>query len=73
MLAFSEGANQTQSYPSGVVNFNDITYFVTAYIAYYNQHTYNPYADLNADGSINFNDITAFVSTYISYYATTFG
>jgi hypothetical protein len=73
LLSFTPGVNQTQSYPSGVVNFNDITYFVTAYIAYYSQHIYNPYADLDANGQINFNDITAFVSTYIAYYATTFG
>ena len=59
---------QTQTYPAGVVNFNDIVYFVGAYINYYTNHVYNPYADLKATGVINFNDIVAFVGNYIAYY-----
>ena len=63
-------ATQTQSYPTGVVNFNDITYFVAAYINYNVNHIYNPYADQNADGAINFNDISLFVGNYIAYYTS---
>ncbi len=61
---------QTTTIPDGKVNFHDLTYFVSAYIAYYNQGTYNPYADMNADGKINFNDLKLFVSTYIAYFTT---
>jgi hypothetical protein len=61
---------QTQSYPTGVVNFNDITYFVGAYINYQVNHIYNPYADMDANGVINFNDIALFVGNYIAYYTT---
>jgi ABC-type phosphate transport system substrate-binding protein len=63
-------ATQTQSYPTGVVNFNDITYFVGAYINYQVNHIYNPYADMDANGVINFNDIALFVGNYIAYYTT---
>ena len=70
LATYTPNANQTQTFPDGKVNFNDITYFVSAYIAYYTAHIYNPYADLDANGAINFNDITAFVSTYIAYYTT---
>ncbi len=62
---------QTQSYPQGVVNFNDITYFVAAYINYNVNHVYNPYADQDANGVINFNDISLFVGNYIAYYSST--
>jgi ABC-type phosphate transport system substrate-binding protein len=61
---------QTQTIPDGKVNYADITYFVSAYIAYYTKGIYNPYADLNADGKINFNDIKIFVADYLAYYAT---
>jgi ABC-type phosphate transport system substrate-binding protein len=60
---------QTQSIPDGKVNFHDLSYFVSAYIAYSNG-VYNPYADMNADGKINFNDLKLFVSTYIAYFTT---
>jgi ABC-type phosphate transport system substrate-binding protein len=63
-------AGQTQSFPTGKVTFTDLTYFVSAYIAYYNQGKYNPYADLNADGKINFSDLELFVQYYIAYYST---
>jgi len=65
--------NQTQSFPCGEVSFNDITYMVTAYIAYYYLGTYNPYIDFSASGSINFNDITAFVSNYIKWETVRYG
>ena len=61
---------QTQTIPDGKVNFADVTYFVSAYIAYNTKGIYNPYADLNADGKIDFNDIKAFVTAYINYYVT---
>jgi ABC-type phosphate transport system substrate-binding protein len=63
-------SGQTQTIPDGKVNFNDVSYFVTAYIAYYSSHIYNPYADLTAQGTINFNDVSAFVTNYIAYYTT---
>ncbi len=63
-------AGQTQSYPTGVVNFHDITYFVGNYINYYTNGVYNPYCDQNADGVINFHDISLFVANYIAYYTT---
>jgi hypothetical protein len=61
-------STQTQSYPTGVVNFLDVTYFVGAYINYNVNHIYNPYADQNADGVINFLDVTIFVGNYIAYF-----
>jgi hypothetical protein len=61
--------SQTQTIPDGKVNYADITYFVSAYIAYNTKGIYNPYADLNADGKINFNDIKLFVADYLAYYA----
>jgi hypothetical protein len=70
LTAYTPEAGQTQTFPTGQVNFNDISYFVTAYIAYYANHVYNPYADLDANGAINFNDISLFVTDYIAYYAT---
>jgi ABC-type phosphate transport system substrate-binding protein len=61
---------QTQTIPDGKVNGNDFFYFVDAYIHYYSNHIYNPYADLDATGVINGNDFLAFVSAYIAYYQT---
>ena len=60
---------QTQTIPDGKVNIYDISYFVSAYIAYNTKGIYNPYADMNADGKINFNDIKIFVADYLAYYA----
>jgi len=57
---------QTQTYPDGKVNYADIVYFVNAYINYYTNHIYNPYADMNADGKIDYNDIVLFAQDYIS-------
>jgi hypothetical protein len=67
---YTPSTYQTQTIPDGKVNFNDVSYFVTAYIAYYTSHIYNPYADLTAQGTINFNDVSAFVTNYIAYYTT---
>jgi ABC-type phosphate transport system substrate-binding protein len=63
-------AGQTQTIPDGVVNGNDFFYFVDAYIHYYSNHIYNPYADLDANGIINGADFLAFESAYIAYYLT---
>jgi ABC-type phosphate transport system substrate-binding protein len=63
-------AGQTQSIPTGKVTFADVTYFVSAYIAYNTKGIYNPYADLNAVGKIDFNSVKAFVTAYINYYVT---
>ncbi len=68
--SYTPKATQTQTIPDGKVNMNDISYFVTAYIAYNSQHIYNPYADMDANGHINMNDVSSFVSTYIAYYGT---
>lgn len=58
----------TQTVPTGgAINYADITYFVSAYIAYNGpQHILNPYADFSASGSIGYTDITTFVSNYIA-------
>jgi len=61
---------QTQTIPDGKVNGSDFFYFVDAYIHYYSNHIYNPYADLDANGIINGNDFLAFESAYIAYYQT---
>jgi ABC-type phosphate transport system substrate-binding protein len=60
---------QTQTIPDGKVTYADITYFVSAYIAYTTKGIYNPYADLNADGKINFDDVKIFIADYLAYYA----
>jgi hypothetical protein len=51
----------------GPVNFNDILYFVQAYISYQTSGTYNASCDFNNDHVINFNDILLFVGIYDSY------
>jgi ABC-type phosphate transport system substrate-binding protein len=61
---------QTQTIPDGQVNGHDFFYFVNAYINYYGQHVYNPYADINANGVIDGHDFFGFVNAYISYFTT---
>jgi hypothetical protein len=61
---------QTQTIPDGVVNFHDVTYFVSAYLSYFNQGTYNPYVDITAQGIICFNSVKAFVEAYLNYHAS---
>jgi len=64
---------QSSSYPlidyyhNGTVNFNDVLYFATAYIQYYQTGYLNPACDLNNDGKLNFNDITLFIAAYVIY------
>jgi phosphate transport system substrate-binding protein len=54
------------SVPDGVVNYNDVNYFVNAYILCDSLGQLNPYADFNSDGQINYNDVNAFVFEYIA-------
>jgi hypothetical protein len=54
----------------GVVNFNDISAFVTMYIAYFASHTYSSKIDYLQTGSINFNDVVLFVTYYIEYWSS---
>jgi len=68
LAAYTPLPGQTLSIPAGKVNFNDITYFVGAYINYHVNGIYNPYCDFKAVGTINFNDITIFVGDYIAYF-----
>jgi hypothetical protein len=53
----------------GVVNFRDITIFVSDYIAYYQYGTYTAAIDFNHDGVINFRDLTLFVQYYLIYWS----
>ncbi len=61
-------SGQTQTFPDLKVDANDFFYFVDAYIHFYSSHTYNPYADFNANGVVDSNDFFAFVNSYIQYY-----
>jgi hypothetical protein len=68
---YTPSAGQTQVVPRLTVDSNDFFYFMDAYIAYYGSSpTYNPYADINADGSINGNDFLGFMGAYVYYYTT---
>lgn len=53
-------------YHTGTVNFQDIIYFVDAYIQYYETGYLNPACDLNHDGTLNFLDLELFVQDYIA-------
>ncbi len=52
------------------VDANDFFYFTDAYIAYYTQHTYSPYADITAQGKIDGSSFLAFLSEYVYYFTT---
>ena len=54
-------------YDNGVINFNNVIYFVNAYISYYEYGTLNSACDLNHDGTLNFLDIELFVQYYVTY------
>ena len=54
-------------YHTGIINFQNIIYFVTAYISYYQTGMLDPACDLNHDGTLNFQDIQLFVQDYIAY------
>ncbi len=67
---YSPLAGQTQTVPRLVVDANDFFYFTDAYIAYYTNHVYNPYADITAQGTINCGSFLAFLSYYVHYFTT---
>jgi ABC-type phosphate transport system substrate-binding protein len=67
---YSPLPGQTQTIPTGKVSGTDFFYFVDAYIHYYANGIYNPYADLNADGKIDGSDFLAFASAYVAYFTT---
>ncbi len=55
----------------GHVNFNDVSTFVSMYIAYYSSsHTYSAAIDYDHNGRINFNDVNLFVHYYIQYWSS---
>ena len=66
----------TQTIPDGIVDFNDLVYFASGWIAYYGlNHSLNPYCDIKGagaspDGVVDFNDLVAFANNWIAYYAT---
>lgn len=68
LVAYSPVSTQTQTWPTGHVSGTDFFYFVDAYIAYYANGIYNPYADTTASGVINGASFFGFVSAYISYF-----
>ncbi len=70
LASITPAAGQTQIVPRLVVDSNDFFYFMDAYIAYYGSHIYNPYADINAQGTINGNSFLGFMSAYVYYYTT---
>jgi hypothetical protein len=70
LAPYSPLPSQTQTIPTGKVNGADFFYFVDAYIHYYANGIYNPYADLNADGKIDGSDFLAFASAYVAYFTT---
>ena len=68
LVGYTPPSSQTQSWPTGKVSGTDFFYFVDAYIAYYANNVYNPYADTTAQGVINGNSFFGFVSAYVSYF-----
>ena len=70
LATYTPTSGQTQTVPRLVVDANDFFYFMDAYIAYYAQHVYNPYADVTAQGSINGGSFLAFMADYVYYYTT---
>jgi len=63
-------STQTTSYPNGAVGPQDFFYFVTAYIHYWANGVYNPYADIFAQGTITGHSFLGFVADYIAYFTT---
>ncbi len=59
---------QTQTVPDMKVDSSDFFYFVDAYVKYYSIHTYNPYADFDANGIVDSSDFFGFVNSYVEYY-----
>jgi hypothetical protein len=55
---------------NGTVDLNDITSFIDAYIAYWQELPYDERADFDSNESVDLNDITAFIDAYIVYWRT---
>lgn len=53
-------------YHTGTVNFEDLVYFITAYLNYGQYGIYNPACDFNHDGTINFQDLAIFLTYYLA-------
>ena len=70
LASYTPLAGQTQTVPRLTVDANDFFYFTDAYIAYYTNHVYNPYADITAQGTINGGSFLAFLSDYVYYFTT---
>jgi ABC-type phosphate transport system substrate-binding protein len=68
--AFTVTPTQTQTIPDGKVNGQDFFYFVDAYIHYYANNIYNPYADIYATGKITGTSFLGFVAAYVYYFTT---
>ena len=53
------------------VGYNDLTIFVSDYIAYFSSsHTYTSAIDYTQEGTLSFRDITRFAYYFINYYQT---
>jgi len=50
------------------VDYDDIIYFVDAYIKYWSGQGRDPVCDFDKDGDIDYDDILTFVSAYIDYW-----
>jgi len=50
------------------VDYDDIVYFVTAYIRYWSGQGKDPMCDFDKDCDIDYDDIVAFVTAYIDYW-----
>jgi len=50
------------------VDYDDIVYFVDAYIKYWSGQGKDPACDFDKDGDIDYDDILTFVSAYIDYW-----
>jgi hypothetical protein len=55
---------------NGTISFNDLLYFVNAYINFYHTGVLDPQCDLNNDGVINFMDLRLFTQYYTEYWQT---
>jgi len=51
------------------VDYDDIIYFVTAYIVFWSGGGKDPKCDFDSDCDIDYNDIVAFVTAYIDYWS----
>jgi len=52
----------------GDVDYDDIVYFVDAYIKYWSGEGKDPLCDFDSDCDIDYDDILTFVSAYIDYW-----